>query len=67
MRRGLGLCPCGIFDLLMNAASIIILAVVVTLVVLALRAAFRRDAGSCSCGSCEKKDNCPYCSGGKNS
>lgn len=51
----------------MNAASIIILAVVVTLVVLALRAAFRRDAGSCSCGSCEKKDNCPYCSGGKNS
>ena len=42
----------------MNAASIIILAVVVTLVVLALRAAFKRDRGSCSC--CSQKGSCPY-------
>jgi hypothetical protein len=42
----------------MNAVSIVILAVVAALVALALRAAFRRDAGSCSC--CSQKGSCPY-------
>ena len=49
----------------MNVVSIAILAVVAALVALALRAAFRRDRGACSCGSCNKKDSCPYCSGPK--
>ena len=47
----------------MNAASIIILAAVAALVVLALRTLLRKDGRSCSCGSCVKKDDCPYCSG----
>ena len=42
----------------MNAVSIVILAVVAALVALALRAAFRRDASSCSC--CSQKGSCPY-------
>ena len=46
----------------MNAVSIIILAAVAALVVLALRFATRRDGGACSC--CEKKDACPYSGGG---
>ena len=42
----------------MNAVSIVILAVVAALVVLALRTALRKDAGGCSC--CSQKDGCPY-------
>jgi hypothetical protein len=42
----------------MNAVSIAILAVVAALVVLALRAALRKDAGGCSC--CSQKGSCPY-------
>ena len=47
----------------MNVVSIAILAVVAALAVLALRAALRKDGGSCSCSSCSKKDGCPYCNG----
>ena len=47
----------------MNAASIIVLAAVLALVALALRAALRRDHGSCSCSACDRKDGCPYCDG----
>ena len=47
----------------MNLVSIAILAVVVALAALALRAAFRRDRGPCSCSGCSKKDDCPYCNG----
>ena len=47
----------------MNVVSIAILAVVAALVALALRAAFRRDRGACSCSGCHKKDDCPYCNG----
>ena len=42
----------------MNAASIIILAAVAALAVLALRTALRKDGGSCSC--CSQKGSCPY-------
>ena len=42
----------------MNAVSIVILAVVAALVVLALRTALRKDAGGCSC--CSQKGSCPY-------
>ena len=42
----------------MNAVSIVILAVVAALVVLALRTALRKDAGGCSC--CSQKGICPY-------
>lgn len=47
----------------MNAVSIVILAVVAALVVLALRFAARKDGGACSC--CEQKDGCPYSGGGE--
>ena len=47
----------------MNVVSIAILAVVAALVALALRAAFRRDRGACSCSGCYKNDDCPYCNG----
>ena len=47
----------------MNVVSIAILAVVAALAVLALRTALRKDGGSCSCGSCKKRDECPYCDG----
>ena len=46
----------------MNAISIVIIAIVVVLVALALRTALRKEGGSCSCGSCEHKGNCPYSS-----
>ena len=49
----------------MNAVSIIVLAVVLALVALALRAALRRDRGPCSCSACDRKDGCPYCHNGK--
>ena len=45
----------------MNLISIVITVIVVALVVLALRAALRKDGGSCSCGDCDHKDGCPYC------
>lgn len=45
----------------MNAISIVIIVVVFALVVLALRAALRKDGGACSCGGCDHKDGCPYC------
>ncbi len=47
----------------MNAISIVIIVIVVALVVLALCTALRKDGGTCSCGSCSKKDGCPYSGG----
>ena len=52
---------CRLFDHHMNAVSIIVLALVVALCALALRSALRKGRGSCSCGSCSKKESCPYC------
>ena len=47
----------------MNAASIIILALVVALVAFALYSVLRKDRGACSCGECSKRGTCPYCDG----
>lgn len=46
----------------MNAVSIVILAIVIVLVVFALRTVLRKEGGSCSCSSCERKGSCPYSS-----
>jgi hypothetical protein len=45
----------------MNAVSIVIVVVVAALVILALRTALRKDGGTCFCGSCGRRDGCPYC------
>ena len=47
----------------MNAASIVILAIVVALAALALYFVLRKDGNACSC--CEQKDGCPYSGRGK--
>ncbi|MBO6046011.1 MAG: hypothetical protein J6P69_09225 [Bacteroidales bacterium] len=47
----------------MNAASIVILAIVVALVAIALYFVLRKDGNTCSC--CEQKEGCPYSGGGK--
>ncbi len=47
----------------MNAATIIVLAVVIALVAFALYTATRKGGSNCSCGDCSKKEGCPYCDG----